>query len=95
MVVVCSLLGKFFSAMQNVTIVMQTSELFHTPVRGIVVALCSTAGKVGGILAPVVATLVSHLESKQLEAPEPDSVAKPRLTVDPLNRGSMAPFVSI
>ena len=50
-VVVCSLLGKFFSAMQNVTIVMQTSELFHTPVRGIVVALCSTAGKVGGIVS--------------------------------------------
>jgi len=57
LVVVFSLLGKFCSAMQNVTIVMLTSEVFHTSVRGIAIALCSTVAKIGGILAPIIATL--------------------------------------
>ncbi len=63
LVVVFSLLGKFCSAMQNVTIVMLTSEVFHTSVRGIAIALCSTVAKIGGILAPIIATLVGSSAS--------------------------------
>ena len=71
MVVVFSLLGKFCSAMQNVTIVMMTSELFHTSVRGIAIALCSTVAKIGGILAPIIATLVSCSASGGLRTTAP------------------------
>ena len=36
-----------------------TFELFPTVSRGITIALCSTSGKVGAIIAPYIAAMVS------------------------------------
>lgn len=56
---VFSLLGKFFVtifATVNYTI---TVELFPTPSRSITVAMITTAGKIGSIVSPYIAALVS------------------------------------
>jgi hypothetical protein len=39
-----------------------TFELFPTVSRGITIALCSTSGKVGAIIAPYIAAMVRNLE---------------------------------
>jgi OCT family organic cation transporter-like MFS transporter 4/5 len=55
-----SLIGKFFISMQIVTVNMLTAEVFPTASRGLTIGLCSTVGKVGGILAPVMSAMVSE-----------------------------------
>ena len=57
---VFSLAGKFFISIQMVTAQMITSELFPTAARGLTLALCATMGKLGGILAPIIASLVTY-----------------------------------
>jgi OCT family organic cation transporter-like MFS transporter 4/5 len=59
LIVIFSLIGKFFISMQIVTVNMLTAEVFPTASRGLTIGLCSTVGKVGGILAPVMSAIVS------------------------------------
>jgi OCT family organic cation transporter-like MFS transporter 4/5 len=44
-----------------------TFELFPTVSRGITIALCSTSGKVGAIIAPYIAAMVSFYFFKFVE----------------------------
>lgn len=53
-------MGKFFISMQIVTVNMITAELFPTASRGVTIGLCSTVGKMGGILAPIMSALVNY-----------------------------------
>jgi len=46
--------------MQIVTVNMLTAEVFPTASRGLTIGLCSTVGKVGGILAPIMSAMVSY-----------------------------------
>nr|CAH0104624.1 unnamed protein product [Daphnia galeata] len=57
LIVIFSLIGKFFISMQIVTVNMLTAEVFPTASRGLTIGLCSTVGKVGGILAPVMSAI--------------------------------------
>ncbi|EFX65785.1 hypothetical protein DAPPUDRAFT_332857 [Daphnia pulex] len=57
LIVTFSLIGKFFISMQIVTVNMLTAEVFPTASRGLTIGLCSTVGKVGGILAPVMSAM--------------------------------------
>jgi len=55
--VVCSMIGKFFTSFILGCVYAYTSELFPTNSRSAAVGLCSTFGRIGGILAPIVADL--------------------------------------
>ena len=61
LIVSFSLIGKFFISMQIVTVNMISAELFPTASRGITIGLCSTVGKMGAILAPIMSAMVSQL----------------------------------
>lgn len=61
LIVSFSLIGKFFISMQIVTVNMITAELFPTASRGVTIGLCSTVGKLGGILAPIMSAMVRHI----------------------------------
>lgn len=54
-----SLVGKLFIACVMATLYSYTSELFPTSSRSAVVGLCSTSGRVGGVLAPVISDWVN------------------------------------
>ena len=41
-----------------------TFELFPTVLRGITIALCSTSGEVGAIIAPFIAAMVKNFIEK-------------------------------
>ena len=58
--VVCSLIGKFFTSYILGSVYSYSSELFPTNSRSAAVGLCSTFGRIGGILAPIVANLVTN-----------------------------------
>lgn len=56
-IIVFSLMGKFCTSMLTVANNVFTFELFPTVSRGITIALCSTSGKVGAIIAPYIAAM--------------------------------------
>nr|CAH0104623.1 unnamed protein product [Daphnia galeata] len=56
-IIVFSLMGKFCTSMLTVANNAFTFELFPTVSRGITIALCSTSGKVGAIIAPYIAAM--------------------------------------
>jgi len=53
--VTCSLIGKFFATGNFDVIFSFTSELFPTASRSSAVGLCSTFGRIGSILSPIIA----------------------------------------
>jgi len=55
---VFSLIGKFFGALVLSACYAYTSELFHTSARSAALGLCSTFGRIGGILAPTIVKTV-------------------------------------
>lgn len=57
-IVTFSLLGKFCTSLLKVTNNAFTFELFPTISRGITLAICSTSGKIGSIIAPFIVGLV-------------------------------------
>lgn len=57
-IIVFSLMGKFCTSMLTVANNAFTFELFPTVSRGITIALCSTSGKLGAIIAPYIAAMV-------------------------------------
>ena len=57
--IACSLIGKMFATISFDVVFSYTSELFPTNSRSSAVGLCSTAGRIGSILAPIIANMVS------------------------------------
>ena len=53
------LVGKFGASAGFAVVFVYTAELFPTPMRNSAVGLCSTAARLGGILAPFVASLAA------------------------------------
>lgn len=51
-------MGKFCTAMLTVANNAFAFELFPTVSRGITIALCSTSGKIGAVIAPYIAAMV-------------------------------------
>ena len=60
LVVVFSMAGKFGTAAAFAIVYVYTAELYSTEYRSLGVGVCSMAARIGGILAPFVAELVSH-----------------------------------
>ncbi|KAI9559821.1 hypothetical protein GHT06_013828 [Daphnia sinensis] len=58
---VFSLIAKLFAACVTATLYSYTSELFPTFGRSAMVGLCSTSGRIGGILAPIISDWVTLL----------------------------------
>jgi OCT family organic cation transporter-like MFS transporter 4/5 len=56
--VVFSLIGKFFISIVLAIAYSFTAELFPTEIRSSMIGLCSTSGRIGGILAPILADVV-------------------------------------
>lgn len=56
-----SLTGKFGAAAAFAVVYVYASEIFPTEYRGVGVGACSMFARVGGMLAPLVVELVSHL----------------------------------
>ena len=52
------LVGKLFISCCFAGIYSFTSELFPTTVRSAAMGLCSTSGRIGGIMAPIIADMV-------------------------------------
>ena len=57
--IICSLVGKFFATVSFDTVFSYTSEMFPTYCRTFTVGICSTLGRVGSILAPIIADMVN------------------------------------
>ena len=57
--IVFSLIGKFFISIVLAIAYSFTAELFPTEIRSSMLGLCSTSGRIGGILAPILADVVS------------------------------------
>jgi len=55
--IACSLIGKMFATISFDVVFSYTSELFPTNSRSSAVGLCSTAGRIGSILAPIIANM--------------------------------------
>ena len=55
-----SLTGKFFVAGVYAAVYSYTAELFPTSTRSAAVGVCSTSGRIGGILAPILADAVTE-----------------------------------
>jgi len=55
--IVFSLIGKFCASISAACLYTFTSELFPTNSRAAIVGLCSTIGRIGSIMAPIVADL--------------------------------------
>lgn len=53
-----SMIGKLFISCVMATVYSYTSDLFPTPARSAAVGICSTTGRIGGILAPIIANAV-------------------------------------
>jgi hypothetical protein len=58
MQVVFSLIGKFFVSTVLAALYAGTIELFPTETRAIAMGICSTFGRFGGIVAPLLADAV-------------------------------------
>ena len=58
--IVFSLLGKFFISAVMAALYSMTVELFPTATRSITMGVCSTIGRFGGVLAPLVANAVCY-----------------------------------
>lgn len=56
---VFSLLGKMFIACCFGGVYSYTTELFPTAARSAAVGLCSTSGRIGGVMAPIIVDLVA------------------------------------
>lgn len=56
------MIGKLLISCVMATVSLYTSDLFPTSVRGVAIGLCSTSGRIGGILAPIIANAVSLFE---------------------------------
>jgi OCT family organic cation transporter-like MFS transporter 4/5 len=54
--------GKLFISCVLATVYSYTSDLFPTPARSAAVGLCSTSGRIGGILAPIIANAVKRID---------------------------------
>jgi len=59
--VILSLIGKLFIACCFGGIYSYTTELFPTGARSAAIGLCSTSGRIGGVMAPIIADLVGTL----------------------------------
>ena len=57
-ILVLSLIGKFGATGAFAIVYVYGSELFPTVYRAIGIGTCSMCGKVGGVLAPLIASLV-------------------------------------
>lgn len=55
--VLCSLIGKFFAAGNFDVVFSYTAELFPTSSRSSSIGLCSTFGRIGSMLSPIIANL--------------------------------------
>lgn len=53
-----SMIGKLFMSCVMATVYSYTADLFPTPARSAAVGLCSTSGRIGGIMAPIIANAV-------------------------------------
>ncbi|EFX66628.1 hypothetical protein DAPPUDRAFT_302495 [Daphnia pulex] len=62
MQVVFSLIGKFFISTVMAALYAATVELFPTETRAITMGICSTSGRFGGILAPLLADAGSKID---------------------------------
>ncbi|XP_046647945.1 organic cation transporter protein-like [Daphnia pulicaria] len=60
--VVFSLIGKFFISTVMAALYAATVELFPTETRAITMGICSTSGRFGGILAPLLADAGSRID---------------------------------
>ena len=58
--VLCSLIGKFFAAGNFDVVFSYTAELFPTSSRSSSIGLCSTFGRIGSMLSPIIANLVFY-----------------------------------
>ena len=56
--VVFSLIGKFFITIVFSALYTYTVELFPTETRSFTVGICSTSGRLGGVLSPFLANAV-------------------------------------
>jgi len=56
---ILTLIGKFGASASFAIVFIFTAELFPTPVRNSAIGLCSTSARVGGLLAPTIASLAS------------------------------------
>jgi len=54
-----TLIGKFGASASFAIVFIFTAELFPTPVRNSAIGLCSTSARIGGLLAPTIASLSS------------------------------------
>jgi len=52
-----TLVGKFGASAAFSIVYVYTAEMFHTPVRNSAIGLCSTSARIGGLLAPTIASL--------------------------------------
>ena len=66
--IVFSLIGKFCASISAACLYTFTSELFPTNSRAAIVGLCSTIGRIGSIMAPIVADLVTKPNSYQFQS---------------------------
>jgi len=55
--VLCSLIGKFFAAGNFDVVFTYTAELFPTGSRSSSIGLCSTFGRIGSMMSPIIANL--------------------------------------
>jgi len=60
--VIFSLIGKMFIACCFGGIYSYTTELFPTTSRSAAIGLCSTSGRIGGIMAPIIADLGRNVD---------------------------------
>ncbi|KZS05071.1 Uncharacterized protein APZ42_031833 [Daphnia magna] len=68
---VFSLIAKLFAACVTATLYSYTSELFPTFGRSAMVGLCSTCGRIGGILAPIISDWVTFGKKTDVHASIP------------------------
>jgi len=54
-----TLIGKFGASASFAIVFIFTAELFPTPVRNSAIGLCSTSARIGGLMAPTIASLSS------------------------------------
>jgi OCT family organic cation transporter-like MFS transporter 4/5 len=56
---ILTLVGKFGASASFAIVFIFTAELFPTPVRNSAIGLCSTSARIGGLMAPTIASLAT------------------------------------